>query len=212
MDEKQQEAKLDIYQSKSNLKPFDTINLVSDRIQIESNMKQIKKLCLSPPSHPSSLALTPVHSLDHPSSNNQNGGDNIYEELNDDLATPGAAPTEPALPNFEASSLVLLLFNTTANTNNKLMLKIGFSSFNAKNIWYDALLSAMLVGRTSSPSSSAIGGLNIAKKQQPSQTNTSDQFRPMNVQKVLKPFLELYDTIVNSYCFINGTQRTNVYV
>lgn len=30
-----------------------------------------------------------------------------------------------------------------------------------------------------------------------------DQFKPMNIAKVLKPFLELYDTVVNSYCFIN---------
>lgn len=31
----------------------------------------------------------------------------------------------------------------------------------------------------------------------------SDKFKLMNYQKVLKPFLELYDTVVNCYCFIN---------
>lgn len=35
-----------------------------------------------------------------------------------------------------------------------------------------------------------------------------DQFKPMNVQKVLKPFLELYETVVNCYCFINDDLLT----
>ena len=149
MDEKQQEAKLDIYQSKSNLKPFDTINLVSDRIQIESSMKQIRKLTSSS----SSTTTTSIQHVQNGVETNggaANNGDNIYEEVSDDLTLVAASNGVESLPNFENSSLVLLLFNTplsaassssssstnaTSNTHNKLLLKIGFSSFSAKNIW-----------------------------------------------------------------------------
>jgi hypothetical protein len=148
MDEKQQEAKLDIYQSKSNLKPFDTINLVSDRIQIESSMKQIRKLTASS----SSTTTTSIQHVQNGVETNggANNGDNIYEEVSDDLTLVAASNGVESLPNFETSSLVLLLFNTplsvtssssssstnaTSNTHNKLLLKIGFTSFSAKNIW-----------------------------------------------------------------------------
>lgn len=147
MDEKQQEAKLDIYQSKSNLKPFDTINLVSDRIQIESNMKQIRKLASSTHNQQQQhLAVYQNPTEVVASAAASNGADNIYEEVSDDLVNAGAnGAAESTLPNFETSSLVLLLYNTAAaatsatstavSSSNKLMLKIGFTSFNSKNIW-----------------------------------------------------------------------------
>lgn len=74
---------------------------------------------------------------------------------------------------------------------------------------YDAILSSMLVGRGSSPSSSSsswLSSVTSTTKKGTAAANLVDllnQFKPMNVQKVLKPFLELYDTVVNSYCFIN---------
>lgn len=93
-------------------------------------MKQIRKLSASSATAASCAALHLAAVAEQPQ---QQNGDNIYEEVNDELALAG----ENALPNFESSSLVLLLYNApTSNTANKLMLKIGFSTFSAKNIWY----------------------------------------------------------------------------
>lgn len=172
IDEKQQEAKLDIYQTKTNLKPFDTINLIQEKVQIETNIKSINKLTNSSGSN------VVIDSL---------GAESIYEELNEE--------NFDGFPNFEKSSLVILLYGS-----NRLTLKLAFNSYNKKNIWYDALLSSILIGR------SAVSSLTLNSKKMLNQTSTmpqGDQFKLLNLNKVLKPFLELCDTIVNSYCFIN---------
>lgn len=159
MDDKQQEAKLDIYQSKSNHKPFDTINLVLDRIQIESHARQIKKLTAVTSISSAQAQQQMQAALEAAAAATtiaaQNGGsDNIYEEVNDELATALIANNGDAmpLPNFDNSSLVLLLHNSSShpssgglsngvgNSNSsgshKIMLKIAFSTFSAKNLWY----------------------------------------------------------------------------
>lgn len=130
IDEKLQEAKIEIYQSKCNLKPFDTINLISDRIQLESSIKQIQKMTLTNGFNNLSLSS----SVDTISSSSPNLGDNIYEEVNDELIN---TTNDYNIPNFDGSSLVLFIYNTTigSNNNNKIMLKIGFKTFSAKNIW-----------------------------------------------------------------------------
>ena len=176
---KQDHPQLDLYQTKANLKPFDSINLISDRVLIETNIKQIKKICGATPAVAiRSLPPPSTYSEINENHREEPDSDNIYEELN----------VEPAsLVNFEQSSLVILLYNT------KLCLKIGFPSFNKKNIWYDALQSSILIGQS----------IMSVKKTSTSSVVNQEQFKFFNVNKVLKPFLELVDTVVNSYCFIN---------
>ncbi|RNA41050.1 serine threonine- kinase MRCK alpha isoform X3 [Brachionus plicatilis] len=169
MDEKQQEAKLDLYQTRSNQKPFDTINLIQDKILIETNPKVISKLTSPSSGATDNCGMTPSSTME-----------SIYEEVNDDI--------ELNRINFEKSSLIILLHGS-----NRVTVKLGFSTYNQKNIWYDALLSSLLVGRASN--SSLV--LNTKK------STLSDQFNMFTLNKVLKPFLELCDTVVNSYCFIN---------
>ncbi|CAF0710620.1 unnamed protein product [Brachionus calyciflorus] len=174
IDEKYQEAKLDLFQTKSNQKPFDTINLIQDKILIETNTKVIGKLTNSSQGlSESAQTLTPSSTME-----------SIYEEVNDDM--------EINRVNFEKSSLIILLHGT-----NRVTLKLGFLSYNQKNIWYDALLSSLLIGRTTNSS------LVLNNKSNLSKANLTDQFNVFTLSKVLKPFLELCDTIVNSYCFIN---------
>lgn len=169
IDEKQQEAKLDLFQTRSNQKPFDTINLIQDKILIETNTKVINKLTSSSVGVSESQTITPSSTME-----------SIYEEVNDDMDINKI--------HFEKSSLIILLHGS-----NRLTLKLGFSTYNQKNIWYDALLSSLLVGRCS----------NSSLVLNPKKTTLSDQFNVFSLNKVLKPFLELCDTIVNSYCFIN---------
>ena len=172
---KQDQPQLDLYQTKTNLKPFDSINLINDRVLIETNIKQIKKICGLTPM---SIQSLPPCAYSEVNDNHKEDGDsdNIYEELNNEPAN---------LINFEHSSLVILLYNT------KLCLKLGFTSFNKKNIWYDALQSSILIGQS------------ISVKKTSSSIINQEQFKFFNANKVLKPFLELCDTVVNSYCFIN---------
>ncbi len=189
IDDKQQEARLDIYQKKSNLKPIDTINLITDRIMIETNTKQINKIkAVNSPSVNASTNPAVAAAVDDQA--------NIYEELNEDI---------DSLINFEKSSLIILLYSNNTGSSfsggssgNKIMLKLGFASFSKKNLWYDVLLSSVLIGRKSTST------LILNKKLASTAINTAcEQFKLMNVSRVLKPFLELCDTIVNSYCFIN---------
>lgn len=169
IDDKQQEAKLDLFQTKSNQKPFDTINLIQDKIAIETNSKVINKLTCSSSSVCENPGITPSSTIE-----------SIYEEVNDDIDLNRI--------NFEKSSLIILLHGS-----NRVNVKLGFLTYNQKNIWYDALLSSLLIGRTSN--SSLV--LNTKKN------SLCDQFNLFALNKVLKPFLELCDTVVNSYCFIN---------
>ena len=139
------------------------MNLITDRIQFESDRRLIKKILSA------RGALTSVTSANTDEVN-------LYEHV------------ENLSPNFDNSSLVLIAYNQ------KTCLQIGFTSFGKKNIWHDALQSSLLF---TAPSSS---------KKQTSSTilNGSDSgFRCLSLDKVLKPFLELCDTIVNSYSFIS---------
>lgn len=130
IDEKHQEAKLEIFQSKNNLKPFDSINLISDRIQIESNAKKIQKLTSSSYFNDPSISQSSNTSETYLTIT-----ENIYEEVSDVIVNV-KTNNELALPDFESSSLVLLVFNNiAANNSNRIMLKIGFMTFNEKNIW-----------------------------------------------------------------------------
>lgn len=159
------DVRLEIYQAKTNLKPFDTISLLNDRICIESSIRNIRKL-----TNQMSTAAVVVASNTVPSDPGKD--ENIYEELNEDITS--ATETTTAVPNFENSSLILLLYNNhQQSAGNRLMLKLGFSSFNSKNIWYDALLSAILIGKPT------------ASKKQPTSTDQQQlEFKLMNVNKV----------------------------
>ena len=154
IDDKQQEARLDIYQKKSNLKPIDTINLITDRIMIETNMKVINKIKAANGGGSSAAAAV---SSGSPSTGVVGLADdqaNIYEELNEDI---------DSLINFEKSSLIILLYSSNSSATgggsgssssgplggNKIMLKLGFASFSKKNLWYDAILSSTMLGRKS---------------------------------------------------------------
>lgn len=176
------QPQLDLYQTKSNHKPFDTINLLNDRVQIETNIKQIKKLLSTSEKSSSSSREQSVINLNP----HQSDEDNIYEELNENTAYNQSI-------NFEQSSLIILLHST------KLCLQIGFTSFNKKNIWYDALQSSILLAQSTGQLQTKRSHTTL-NPNQPDQTN---QFKCFDINKVLKPFLELCDTIVNSYCFIN---------
>lgn len=129
IDEKHQEAKLEIFQSKNNQKPFETINLISDRIQIESNAKKIHKLTSSSYFNGPSISQSSNTSETYLTIT-----ENIYEEVSDVIVNV-KTNNELALPDFESSSLVLLIFNIAANNSNRIMVKIGFLTFNEKNIW-----------------------------------------------------------------------------
>jgi len=154
--ERQLQPQLELYQSKKNLKPFDTIYLINDSINIETNIKLISKIL----------------------------GDKKYGEEAESESTE--------MINYEQSSLVLLLFNLSK----KFILKLAFNNFTKKNIWYDAIQSCILVAKSTAVSS-------LSKKIDSSLTAQVDQFKLFSLSKVLKPFLELCDTTVNSYCFIN---------
>ena len=168
------QPQLDLYQTRTNQKPFDTINLLNDKVMIETNIKQIKKLVSS--SNSSSSTSSVINLNQEPIMPNE---DNIYEELND----------QTSLINFDQSSLIILLHST------KLCLQIGFTSFNKKNIWYDALQSSILLGQS----------MNLSKRSHTllNSPEMDNKFKCFDINKVLKPFLELCDTVVNSYCFIN---------
>lgn len=183
---KKDQSQLELYQSKTNLKPFDSINLINDRVLMETNIKQIKKILVNQPNSflssfekPSNKKSPSIINLNE--DNNQDSNDNIYEELNE----------TSNFINFEQSSLIILLYN------NKLCLKIGFTSFNKKNIWYDALQSSILIGQSVNLSKKSHSALNTQA------SSESSRFKIYDINNVLKPFLELCDTVVNSYCFIN---------
>jgi hypothetical protein len=181
------QPQLDLFQTKTNLKPFDTINLITDRLLIETNIKQIQRICGASETTAQAQPST-FNVMDTAVAAAQvDLDDNIYEELsNVDVATN--------LINFEQSSLVILLYNK------KLCLKIGFTSFDKKNIWYDALQSSILIGNSQKKRITTAVQPN---HQPPPPPPPSEEFKFFNINKVLKPFLELVDTVVNSYCYIN---------
>lgn len=183
------EAKLDIYQKKSNLKPIDTINLLGDKILVETNTKLIQKIKSSCGSS-NNLAITDSAASTAAAASNDQA--NIYEEVNDNI---------DLVMNFEKSSLIILLYNgPSGSSTNGVMMRLGFTSFSKKNLWYDALLSSMLLSRRTSTSTLA---LNKKLASSAIIAAQAEQFKVIDVNKVLMPFLELCDTIVNSYCFIN---------
>ena len=158
------QPQLDLYQSRANHKPFDSIQLLNDQVTIETDMKRIRKLLAANGTGAAAgedlVAIDLSADLNAEPSLAPTGAHdetNIYEELgagcgNDHQQQQAMGKNQQQqqqLINFERSSLIILLYSVP-----KMCLQIGFTSFNKKNIWFDALQSAMLLGQSSSSSSS----------------------------------------------------------
>ena len=140
-------GQIDLYQSRSNHKPFDHMNLIADRVRFETDYARIKKLLAN---YASQLAATSAASpgackADATESNSVN----LYEAL--DHSQPRADFT---------TSLVILLYAQKSCT------QLGFDTFSKKIIWLDALQSSCLISSSAHsaaiPASSSSG--NISKK------------------------------------------------
>jgi hypothetical protein len=181
---------MEFYQTNANLKPFDTINLCTDRIQLETSYKRIRQL-LSVMSNVTTTYPSTAHVVDLTVANSKNiNSDEIYECLETN-STNSSSKLK-----LDMSSLIMLLYGP------KLCLQLGFNTFNKKNVWYDALQSIMLLSL--SPLSLHISSTSTINKKSAS-ILSNEAFRLFNMQQVLKPFLEFSDTVVNSYCFISDT-------
>ena len=184
------DGQLDLYQSRTNLKPFDHINLISERVKYETDYNAIKKILANYTANNQHLSSNSVSSSSSSAQFSYKTEEvNLYEQVENqtDFTT----------------SLVILLYSS------KICVQLGFDSFSKKIIWLDALQSSCLIGPAVGagiPLSNSSG--NISKKANQlslpgSQTNDV-KFKSFNLDRALNPFLELSDFLsVNSYCFIN---------
>jgi hypothetical protein len=168
------DAQLEIYQTKTNLKPFETVNLLAERIMFETDYNIIKKLVSS------SSSSTATANQKH----QQEDEINLYEQVDPNHKQ---ALIQDQFIDFVQSSLIILVYNQ------KISHQIGFESFGTKSVWLDALQSSGLVSHRQKS----------IKHAHTSSTSKMDDFQLYMLKKVLNPFLELSDTTVNSYCVIS---------
>lgn len=180
------DGQLDLYQTRTNHKSFDNMNLINDRVKFETDYNIIKKLLAN---YASQLSVTTT-SISSATSGAYKSEDsvNLYEQV--DQSQPRTDFT---------TSLVILLYTQKNCT------QLGFDTFSKKIIWLDALQSSCLINTIppGMPSSNSSGS--ISKKLALSVPgNNSNRFKPFNLERALNPFLELSDFLsVNSFCFIN---------
>ena len=130
------QPQLDLYQTRANHKPFDSIQLLNDQVTIETDMKRIRKLLGAA----ATATSDDLVAIDNDEQHSISLEENIYEELSQSQQQQSGGKHQQLI-NFERSSLIILLLGAP-----KLCLQIGFNSFNKKNIWFDALQSVMLLG------------------------------------------------------------------
>lgn len=117
------DGQLEIYQKETNLKPFETINLVTDKIMFETDYNLVKKF-IAPVTNASSNLVQKNHEEEV----------NLYEQV--DLNQKHSIQDQ--LIDFAQSSLIILIYNQ------RISHQIGFDTFSAKSVWLDALQSACL--------------------------------------------------------------------
>lgn len=159
------DGQLDLYQSRTNLKSFDNINLVSERIKFETDYSVIKKLLAN---YASQLSVSNT-SIPNTSTNTYRSEDsvNLYEAV--DQNQPRTDFT---------TSLVILLYTP------KNCIQFGFDTFNKKIIWLDALQTSCLISSSvpqGIPTSNSSG--NISKKLAVMAPNTTDKFKSFDLGK-----------------------------